>query len=52
MSVGLRCIAKLDVDGDGSVDLQEFVERMGAIRRRQLQGRKGEGGEHHTTCTR
>ena len=34
--VGLRCIAKLDVDGDGSVDLQEFVERMGAIRRRQL----------------
>ena len=45
--MGLRCIAKLDVDGDGSVDLQEFVERMGAIRRRQLQGRKGEGGEHH-----
>ena len=26
------CIAKLDVDGDGSVDLKEFVERMAAIR--------------------
>ena len=37
------CIAKLDVDGDGSVDLNEFVERMASIRRRQLAGKAVDG---------
>ena len=37
------CIAKLDVDGDGSVDLAEFVERMASIRRRQLAGKEVDG---------
>lgn len=37
------CIAKLDVDGDGSVDLNEFVDRMASIRRRQLAGKDVSG---------
>jgi hypothetical protein len=41
------CIAKLDVDGDGSVDLNEFVDRMASIRRRQLAGKNVDGLREH-----
>ncbi|MDE0895566.1 MAG: hypothetical protein OSB10_03185, partial [Planctomycetota bacterium] len=34
------CISVLDKDGDGNVDVEEFVDRMNSVRRAQL-GRDG-----------